>query len=279
MRAAGRRSRTPRERLYADLAWLWPAMSPKEDYVQEATFARDLIRRYARIPARTLLHLGCGGGHLDRTLKRHFRVWGIDRSRSMLRLARQLNPTVAYQLGDMRTLRLGARFDAVAAFDSIDYMRSEAELRAAFRTAWEHLRPGGVFLTYAEHTRETFAHARTAAWTRSIGDDVVTFVETLFDDDPRDSTFETVLAYLIRRKGRLRVHADRHVMGLFPLDTWTRLLVAQGFGVAVRRERGREGPRVPWLVASRPARGGLTEPSSLAPSRGAQARLPPRASR
>lgn len=229
-------------------------MSPREDYVEEADFARGLIRRYARIPAHSMLHLGCGGGHLDWTLKKHFRVTGIDRSRTMLRFARRLNPTVAYRLGDMRTVRLGTRFDAVAVFDSIDYMRTEAELRAAFRTAWVHLKPGGVFLTYAESTREGFKQGSTSTWTRSKGDLVVTFVENVFDPNPRDSTFETTFVFLVRRKGRLQVHSDRHTMGLFPLDTWIRLLEVRGYRVAVRRESsGGDAPGTPWLVGSRPA--------------------------
>src|SRR6266571_1133387 len=142
------RSRDER-RLYRDLAWTWPILSPPERYVREAREIRRLIRR--RVPgASTLLHLGCGGGHLDRTLKRSFEITGIDASPSMLALARGLNPKVAYRVGDMRSVRLGRRFDAVLIADSVAYMQTEKELRAAFRTAWVHLAPGGVFVTYVE---------------------------------------------------------------------------------------------------------------------------------
>jgi len=58
-------------------------------------------------------------------------------------------------------VRLGRTFDAVMAADAMDYMLTEDDLRAAFRTAFEHLRPGGVYVTYAEFTPERFRQDRT----------------------------------------------------------------------------------------------------------------------
>lgn len=109
-------------RLYGDLAWIWPLISPAEDYVEEAERICQAIGRYARLPVRSLLDLGCGGGHNDATLKRHFSVTGVDISPPMLSLAQSLNPEVSYLQGDMRSLRLEQRFDAVLIADSIDYM-------------------------------------------------------------------------------------------------------------------------------------------------------------
>ena len=93
-------------RMYGDLAWTWPIISQKEHYITEAGQFRDAIRQYSRIEAKTLLDLGCGGGHNDWTLKKHFAVTGVDISENMLALARKLNPEVTYFHGDMRTARL-----------------------------------------------------------------------------------------------------------------------------------------------------------------------------
>jgi len=38
--------------------------------------------------------------------------------------------------------------------------------------------------------------------------------------------------YLIRRDGQLQIETDRHLGGLFPLDTWLSLLRDAGFRVA-----------------------------------------------
>jgi len=240
-------------RLYADLAWTWPIISPPEDYVEEAEGFCHLIREYARIPARTVLDLGCGGGHNDATFKRHFEVVGVDVSEPMLSLARSLNPEVEYVVGDMRTVRLGRAFDAVVIADSIDYMLTEADLRAAFETASAHLRPGGVLVTYAEHEPETFRQNRTSATTRSRGDVEITLVENSYDPDPADGTFEFTIVYLIRRGGILDVHVDRHLSNLFPLETWRRNLRSSGLDVVELRRPFEDGePKVPTFVALKP---------------------------
>ena len=224
-----KRSRNER-RLYHDLAWTWPIVSPPGRYTREAHAIRRLIR--GRAPgARTLLHLGCGGGHLDKTLKRAFEITGVDLSPAMLALARRLNPDVAYRVGDMRSIRLRRTFDAVVIADSIAYMLTNRELLAAFGTAFVHLVPGGVFLTYVERTPATF---RQDATTRAIarrGDVEVVLIENQHDPDPADTTYESTFVYLIRRRGRLRIVTDRHRLGLFPLPVWRGLLRRAGFRV------------------------------------------------
>ncbi len=237
-------------RLYEDLAWTWPIISPPEEYVQEAEQARALILQHSRIPVKTLLHLGCGGGHLDLTLKKHFRVTGVDISNAMLGLARRLNPEVTYLEGDMRTVRLGRTFDAVTVFDSIDYMLTPDDLRAAFATAYTHLGAGGMFLTCAEVTLERFSQNRTEAMTRSAGGVEITFIENAWDPDPTDTTFENTFVYLIQRGGQLEIETDRHLSGLFPFQTWLDFLREAGFHAAAVHPPGprQEGEDYPWFV-------------------------------
>lgn len=239
-RASGRRSS---QRLYGDLAWTWPIISPPEDYVDEAEEHWRAIASHARGPVKTLLHLGCGGGHLDRTLKEHVEVTGADRSPAMLDLARTLNPEVEYIEGDMRTARLGRTFDAVLIADSIAYMCTEADLLAAFRTAFVHLRPGGVFFTYVEQTPDTFREGRTTCTTHTHGGVEITYLENLHDPDPRDTTIESRFLYLIRDHSRLTIERDLHRWGIFPLTTWRRLLTRAGFvPTLVRRPNDRMDP-------------------------------------
>ena len=57
---------------------------------------------------------------------------------------------MSYHLGDVRSFHLDQRFEAVIVADSIDYMLTEEDLRAAFQTTYHHLIPGGVFIAYAE---------------------------------------------------------------------------------------------------------------------------------
>ncbi|MEE9601478.1 MAG: hypothetical protein V3W22_07270, partial [Thermoplasmata archaeon] len=42
---------------------------------------------------------------------------------------------------------------------------------------------------------------------------------------------ETVFFYIMNEGGRLRIEQDRHITGLFHLDTWVRLMREAGFDV------------------------------------------------
>lgn len=117
-------------RLYGDLAWLWPIISLPAEHIRENEEFARMIRERSPDPVRTLLHLGCGGGHDDFTLKRHFQVTGVDLSTAMLEKVKQLNPELEYHLGDMRTIRLVKTFDSVIIGDSIGYMLTKEELLA-----------------------------------------------------------------------------------------------------------------------------------------------------
>ncbi len=228
-------------------------MSPPGDYAEEAREFWRFLRVGGAGKIREVLHLGCGGGHVDSQLKRFVRITGVDLSPSMLRLARRLNPEVQYRRGDMRSVRLGRTFDGVILSDAGAYMRTPQDLARAFATAHRHLRPRGAFVTYAEHTREQFEQN----WTETIrgrrGRVEVVFVENRYDPDPRDTTFEATFLYLIRDRGHLTVETDRHVLGLFPTRLWSRTLRETGFEM---RRTGPD-PRTPkdpmaWFVARRP---------------------------
>lgn len=218
-------------RLYQDLSWTWPIISPPEDYIEETEVLCNALREYSQIEIYTLLNLGCGGGHNDYTLKKHFEVTGVDLSESMLSLAKRLNPEVTYLYGDMRTVRLEQHFDAVVIADSINYMATEDDLRAAFVTAFTHLNPGGILFTFAEITSETFRQHQTECSTHVRDDLEITFIENYYDPDPADTSLEATLVYLIRQGGRLTIETDHHIVGIFRLETWSRLLTAIGFEV------------------------------------------------
>jgi SAM-dependent methyltransferase len=247
-------SSSDQRRLYNDLAWTWPIISPPEEYVRETEEFCKIIREHSQIGTKTLLNLGCGGGHHDNTLKRYFEVTGVDVSEAMLGLARRLNPEVTYLVGDMRTLRLGKLFDAVAVFDSLAYMLTEDDLLAAFTTAFVHLKPGGVFCTYVEQSRERFRQNKTRYSTHAQDDIEITFVENSYDPDPTDTTYESTFVYLIRRGGHLQIETDKHLCGIFALGTWHGLLKEVGLEVTQRkfRDPSLEGGSCPMLVCLKP---------------------------
>jgi SAM-dependent methyltransferase len=223
-------------RLYNDLAWLWPLWGePTETYADWCEQVTRFIRRYSRIPAGTLLNLGCGGGKNAFNLKVHFEVTGVDISPAMLDLARQLNPECRFLPGDMRDCSLGEQFDAVLIDDAISYMTTRADLEAVFQNGYRHLRPGGVMVVMPDHTRETFQQNRTRASVsraraRPPEIDVV-FIENDYDFDPSDDFYDCTIIYLIQERGKLRVETDTHILGLFSIDIWMSSLLQAGFEI------------------------------------------------
>lgn len=141
---------------YGTLAPLWPLVSPVEEYAGEAGEILRVLSQHAP-DARTLLELGCGGGHVAFYSKRRFDCTLTDLSAPMLACSRQLNPECAHVEGDMRSLALARTFDVVLVHDAIDYMTSEDDLRAAFETAWRHLGPGGLACFIPDHVAEAYA--------------------------------------------------------------------------------------------------------------------------
>jgi len=221
-------------RLYSDLAWLWPLWGDATvDYAHYCGRVTQLIRQYARRPVGTLLNIGCGGGKNVLNLKKHFRVTGVDLSPTMIDQAKTLNPDCEFIVGDMRSFALGRTFDVVLMDDAISFMIGHDDLSAAFRTAGNHLNPGGVLIATPDVTTEAFRQNQTTVTPAAVrlkpaNLDVI-FIENYYDPDPSDNHYEATLLFLIREDGVLRVESDRHQLGLFSLDAWRSILAATGF--------------------------------------------------
>jgi len=230
-------SQIQQNRLYGDLAYLWPLVSPPEDYAAEACCWREVLRGKLGPGRHRVLELGVGGGHHLSHLTAEFEATAVDLSEAMMCHSRRLNPGVEHIVGDMRTIRLGRTFQAVLIHDAVSHMQTEADLKATFATAAAHLEPGGVFITSPDHFRETFRDPFVDSTTHSDGETELTFIEFNYDPDPADTTIETVLLYLIRKGGELRIELDRLTTGLFARQRWLDLMGEAGFEVeCCRRE-------------------------------------------
>jgi SAM-dependent methyltransferase len=222
-------------RLYRDLAWLWPIWENVEVYREESELFARLIKKRAKIKVRTLLDMGCGGGKNTFHLKRHFAVTGIDISKPMLANARKLNPECKFHLADIRDFDLKRQFDSVFINDATTYMTTQRDLLKVFKAAYKHLKQGGVMIVHPDECKERFKQNETTIWNAKTDDTDVTFIENQYDPNPRDGTYEKMLVYLIRKKGKLRIEQDLHLCGLFPLETWRRSLRTVGFTLSENR--------------------------------------------
>lgn len=123
-----------------------------KDYAGEAAYCLALLAEHG-VAGGSILELGCGTGkHAEEFARSGFSVHGVDLSELMVELAEKRKPTeladqLHFEVGDVRTARLGRQFDAVISlFHVASYQTSNQDLKAMFSTAAEHLKPGGVFV-------------------------------------------------------------------------------------------------------------------------------------
>ena len=93
-----------------------------------------------------------------------------------------------------------------------------------------HTKPGGAALFAPDFVRETFRE-RTDLHRNDDESRTLCCLEWTWDPDPRDDTFVTEFAFLLRDRGTMRAVHDRHVEGLFPRSTWLRVLEGAGYRV------------------------------------------------
>jgi SAM-dependent methyltransferase len=97
--------------------------------------------------ARTVLELACGTGSVLAHLRDEHAVVGVDLSPEMLAIAREKLPDVELVEGDMTSIRLDRRFDAVLClYDAVNHLTDFADWERVFDTAVAHLEPRGVFV-------------------------------------------------------------------------------------------------------------------------------------
>lgn len=225
-------SEPPAYRFYGDVAPWWPLISPPSDYTDESAHAADFLAS-AAIPVREVLELGSGGGHSAVHLKQRFSMTLVDTSASMLAMSRKLNPLCEHLQGDMRSVRLGRLFDAVFIHDAIDYMATEADLRAAMATAYAHCRPGGVVVLVPDDTRETFAPGTDHGGTDGPDGAGARYLEWSWDPDRNDSWVLTSYTLVLRDPtGADRVVHETHRHGLFSRAQWLAWLQDAGFSAS-----------------------------------------------
>ena len=221
-------------KLYEELADWWPLVSPPSDYQEEASEYLRLFRAAASGPLKEVLELGSGGGNNASHLKREFSLTLVEPSEGMLQHSRALNPECVHVRGDMRTVRLGRLFDAVFIHDAVEYMTTEADLRAALETAAVHLRPGGVVLVAPDATQETF----TPTTEIEGGDEPpgpdgrsrsLRYLMWTLPLEPGSTVSTVHFALVLReRDGSVRSELDTHHHGVYSRATWLRLFSEVG---------------------------------------------------
>jgi SAM-dependent methyltransferase len=221
---------TPGEyRLYRELAGWWPLISPPEEYAADVAVLQRVFDA-GPAPARTVLDLGSGGGHVASYLKATATVTLVDVSADMIAASRALNPECEHIRADMLTVRLRRHFDAVLVHDAADYVTTQGELASLAATAFAHCRPGGIAVFAPDHTADTFRPGSGGGGGTDSAGRQASFRERTSDPDPGDEWIESAYEFTLRSAdGSARVIRETHRLGAFRQSTWMRVLADAGF--------------------------------------------------
>lgn len=201
-----------------------------KDYAAEARRVRQLVRRYGRPSARTLLDVGCGTGSHLRYLSRWFDATGLDVSKEMLAVAKRKLPNVRFVRGAMQSFRLSETFDVITClFSAIGYVRSEADLRRTIRHLSEHLNPGGALIVEPWLTPGEYRGGSVHLETYGTKQHPIVRMNTAVR---RGSRSVLDMHYLAADRGRVVHWEERHDLALF--DTSTYLAAFRSVGLRVR---------------------------------------------
>lgn len=123
-----------------------------KDYPGECAILERVMREHAKVPFRSMLDMGCGGGgHAFPMAARGHRVVGFDLSVDMVQCARMKRKGVsgepAFEVGDVRSWKCAEEFDLAAMlFGVFSHQEINQDALNALQTARNHLRPGGLLV-------------------------------------------------------------------------------------------------------------------------------------
>lgn len=134
--------------MYTGFAEVYDELMADVKYDVWADFYVELMAAFG-IRSGKICECACGTGGLTIPLQRRgFHVTGVDMSQEMLwraaQKAREAGAAIPFVRQDMRELHLHRPMDAVlATCDGVNYLLTDEDLTAFFRSAYNALRPGG----------------------------------------------------------------------------------------------------------------------------------------
>ena len=116
-----------------------------KDYTAEVNYISEKLLKYGT-NIKSILEYGSGtGGHGLLLQEKEFSVFGLERSKEMVSVAKEKG--LKCKVADITNYKLENKYDAVIAmFHVVSYLTSNQELIDAFTNAHNHLSDRGIFL-------------------------------------------------------------------------------------------------------------------------------------
>ena len=213
--------------LYGELAKYYDLIYSFKDYKKESARIKALISKYKRSKGKELLDVACGTGHHLTYLKDEFCCTGVDKSKTVLEIARRNNEGIVFEDADMITLDLGKTFDVITClFSSIGYVKTLSKLKKTSRNFAKHLKKGGVVLIEPWFTKSAYIPGSPHMETYDGQDIKIARLSV-----PRAQGDMSIIDmhYLVAERGKdIKYFVDRHELGLFEVDQTLNILEEAG---------------------------------------------------
>jgi 2-polyprenyl-3-methyl-5-hydroxy-6-metoxy-1,4-benzoquinol methylase len=135
-------------------------------FEQDARFF-TLDQTLRALPSGRILDMGCGQGALIARLSSQHEVFGLEWDEGALRIAREKGlPVERVDLNDAQSIPFAPPFDAIICSEVCEHLLNP---RNAFKLAFQHLKPGGIFVVTVPNAVPLFARiaillGRTVNW-------------------------------------------------------------------------------------------------------------------
>ncbi len=210
-----------------------------KDYAAEVQYVDALLQRYVTSSACHLLEFGSGTGRHGQLLAQQgYRVTGIELSREMVAQATE-SDRFSCQQGDIRTVRLGTRFDAVISlFHVMSYQVTNGDVLAVLQSAADHLDSGGLFLfdvwyTPAVYTQQPEVRIKKMANERH---EITRIAEPTIRVNENRVDVEYTIFIQDKAAGTCQVLTERHPMRHFSLPEIELFASVSGFDLLCAEE-------------------------------------------
>jgi ubiquinone/menaquinone biosynthesis C-methylase UbiE len=215
--------------MFSQSAAYYDAIYHWKDYEREAGMIHGLIGQHARRPARTLLDVACGTGQHVAFLREHYAVVGLDLDPGLLAVARARCPEIEFVEADMVEFELGRQFDVVTClFSAIGYVKTVLRLQQAIGCMNRHLNPGGVLVVEPWFSPDTWNVGSVHA---VLVDQPALKIARMSVSEREDRLSRNDFHYLVATADGVRHFTERHELGLFTQEEYTRAFQACGLNV------------------------------------------------
>ncbi len=210
----------------------------KKKYKRECEFLERIVWKYAPLPPKTILDLGCGtGGHMIPLAQRGYELSGVDRSGAMLKVAegkfKKTGIKASLRKAQLSDFHLRKKFDVILSmFSVVDYLVRDKDLKGTLACVGRHMKSSSLFVFdfwNADAVERLYSPRKSQIF--RFGDEVLerTSKTKIF---PARRICEVNYTCHLREKNQIKeTFQEKHVLRYFSLEEMTRLLKGAGFHV------------------------------------------------